>query len=96
MDAVDAWIGLLENLAATHKERALEHALGGQVAPMENIEQVPRLYFLGAPGVSEGKLPSFGWRCEHTGSFTLREWAAAHGMDLVMGAYEHEELDEER
>lgn len=61
----------------------IESVLGARKATVTVISGLPKEYFLGAQGVRNGRLPSFGFRREHIGKgVTLEQWAQARGMNL--------------
>jgi len=83
IDSLKTWHEILRKLGKHSRltqSEALEFALDGRIASKESIEKLPAEYHFGSPGVQRGAIPSFGYRREHRGSFTLREWAQENGM----------------
>ena len=53
------------------------------MAPVLEVDELPKDYFLGNMGVVAGDLRSFGFRREHIpGTVKLEDWAKVRGMDL--------------
>jgi len=85
VDSAETWRKLIAAQMQARGEtyaEAVQGLLDAQIAPVLEIDELPRNYHMGAMGVRSGKLRSFGYRREHTAKPTLDEWAKARGMNL--------------
>ncbi len=82
------WFGKVETredwweLIAVYPD--IEAVLKANKAMVTDTSGMPKEYFLGAQGVRDGSLPSFGFRREHIvdKGVTLEQWAQARGINL--------------
>ena len=86
VDSPEAWSALVSEIMEGRKlnrVEAITFILNGKHAPQQQINQIQSEggdYFLGAPGVVSGDVPSFGYRREHQGAFALRGWATTNNV----------------
>lgn len=85
------WFGTIDSVEKFHEmlshvlrtESDLDHVLSAKMAPVLEIDELPKEYFMGSGGVTSGDLRSFGYRREHIpGTVRLEDWAKTRGMDL--------------
>lgn len=79
VDGPEKWWSLLQSY-----DGDIDLLLGRAcMAPQSEVDALPEEYHVGqARDVRSGRLPSFGFRREHTSKVTLGEWASNRGMDL--------------
>lgn len=86
IDSPVRWEWLIDNLVRCGQRgdaaACRTFVLDAKVADPDGVlATLPLSYFVGAMGVKDGTVLTFGYRREHVGGpFTLREWAARNGM----------------
>ena len=77
VDSDEKWFELL----GAYPE--VDTILDAKMAPQSELNELPENYHFGAPSVRTGRMPSFGFRREHTpGTVRLEDWAKTRGMNL--------------
>lgn len=84
------WFGIIDSparwfdlLASYNSDEDLQRVLDAKMAPQLEMHELPAEYFMGAGGVYQGDIPSFGFRREHLpGTIRLEDWTKNRGLDL--------------